>query len=564
MKSERLMAHFENLFQIFSGTSDGHYCYIADIAEDVSYWSREAVDFFGLPDTRIKNFGTLWVDHIEPPYREAYIKDIQALFEGKKDVHEMVYRAKSAKGNYVTCTCRGHVLRDDAGNPEFFAGTIVNHETEDHIDPTTGIQTRVTLLEQMKILSDIHQDYYLLMIGIRNFFDINSAYGYLEGNRIIRSIAEYLILNSNIPPFCLFRCEGTRFAMLYPKEGYSYEDVETAYNDIRDYLQQRFELDGKHISINVSGACVDSTVQSNSVNAIYNLSLFALSKAKEENRSDLYLIDRGNPGMDERRIKALSAIRNSIGGDFEGFYLVYQPIVDAHTQRITGAEALLRWKSEEFGLVPPNDFIPWLERDPIFYELGNWILRQAMTDAKKLFDTHPDFIMNVNLAYPQLQRSDFKTDLSRIVEELEYPAKNLKLELTERCKLLNMSLLMELMIFFNTCGFQTALDDVGTGYSALNLMTDLPITQIKIDRSYILNVENDPAKQSLLKAIVGCASELGKGVCVEGVENAQMRDYLLAHYPITNIQGYYYSKPLPFDELVEWIRFYDRNLEKDY
>ena len=173
-------------------------------------------------------------------------------------------------------------------------------------------------------------------------------------------------------------------------------------------------------------------------------------------------------------------------------------------------------------------------------------------------------LININLAYPQLQRGDFKADLSRIVEELDYPAKNLKLELTERCKLLNMSLLLELMIFFNTSGYQTALDDFGTGYSALNLMTDLPITQIKIDRSYILNVENDPAKQSLLKAIVGCASELGKGVCVEGVENAQMRDFLLAHYPITNIQGYYYSKPLPFDELVEWIRFYDRNLEKQY
>jgi PAS domain S-box-containing protein len=558
MKDERLLAQFENIFQTFSLTSEGRYIYICDIAEDISYWSQNAVDFFGLPSSKMAHAGELWLDHLEEPYREAYAKDITDLFGGKKDRHEMIYRARDKDGNYVTCTCRGRILFDDEGKPEFFVGTISNHETSDRFDPVTGTQTRASLLDRMKLLQTDKKIYYLLMIGVRNFFDINSTYGFLEGNRIIKGIAEYLMKHPDIKPVNLFRCEGTRFAILFNKEKYSYEDIQRIYNEIREYLQQRFRQDGNHISINISGGCVDSTIQPESPNGIYNLALYALSKAKGENMSDLFLINDPHSGMDEHRIQVLNTIRNSIGGDYKGFYLVYQPIVDAHTQEITGAEALLRWKNEEYGVVPPNEFIPWLEKDPIFYDLGNWILRQAMSDTKKLSEKHPNFIINVNLAYPQLQRSDFKADLTRIVEELQYPPKNLKLELTERCKLLNMNMLLELMIFFNTSGFQTALDDFGTGYSALNLLIDLPITQIKIDRSYILNVENDPAKQSLLKAIVGCAAELGKGVCVEGVENAEMRDFLLEHYPITNIQGYYYSKPLTYDELVAWMEDYDR------
>ncbi len=560
MKNERLAAQFENIFQAFSATSDGRYTYICDIPQNISYWSQDAVDFFGLPSAKMEDAGNLWVEHIEEPFREAYIKDIEDLFSGKKDHHEMVYRARAKDGSYVSCTCRGRILYDDNGNPEFFAGTITNHEKEESIDPTTGLQTRTALLGRMNLLTEAGKDFYLLMIGIRNFFDINSTYGYLIGNRILKGVAEYLLTYSGITSYWRYRCEGTKFAMILEKDQNTYEDVQNLYKDIRDHLQQRFEQDGTHVSINISGGCVDSSLQSASVNTIYNLALYALNKAKEENQTDLYLLTETNSGMDEHRIKILNTIRNSIGGEFNGFYLVYQPIVNAHTQQITGAEALLRWKNEEYGLVPPNAFIPWLEKDPIFYELGNWILRQSMTDAKKIFATHPDFIMNVNLAYPQLQRSDFKADLNRIVRELDYPPNNLKLELTERCKLLNMNMLLELMIFFNTSGFQTALDDFGTGYSALNLLTDLPITQIKIDRSYIMNVEKDPAKQSLLKAIVGCASELGKGVCVEGVETAEMRNFLLEHYPITNIQGYYYSKPLPFDELMEWMADYDRNL----
>jgi EAL domain-containing protein (putative c-di-GMP-specific phosphodiesterase class I) len=236
---------------------------------------------------------------------------------------------------------------------------------------------------------------------------------------------------------------------------------------------------------------------------------------------------------------------------YKGFYLLYQPVVDAQTEQLIGAEALLRWKSDDYGVVPPDQFIPLIEADPLFPELGEWIIREAAYAAKKILKKNPGFVMNINLSYTQLEKPDFVDMVFRILEEMEYPPEHLCFEVTERCRLLDIDLLKNVIANLKSRGILVALDDFGTGFSSVSIVKELPFDIIKIDRGFVMRVEEDEVERELIKYFAGLASLFGAKVCVEGVETAGMRD-ILQKYHVESFQGYYYAKPLELEEMVKY------------
>lgn len=222
----------------------------------------------------------------------------------------------------------------------------------------------------------------------------------------------------------------------------------------------------------------------------------------------------------------------------------------ADTEQLKGMEALIRWKNDKYGTVPPVQFVPVLEQDILFPELGKWILRQAMTDGKIFLEKYPDFIMNVNISYAQLEKSDFISDVFSILNETGFPPENLCLEITERCRLLDIGVLNNMFSIFRKHGIKIALDDFGTGFSSLGVLRTLPIDTVKIDREFVKNIEKSPSDQNTVQFISSLADAFKAEVCVEGVETANMRDFL-RQYGIKSFQGYYYSKPIPADEFIK-------------
>jgi EAL domain-containing protein (putative c-di-GMP-specific phosphodiesterase class I) len=228
---------------------------------------------------------------------------------------------------------------------------------------------------------------------------------------------------------------------------------------------------------------------------------------------------------------------------------VYQPVVDADTEELIGAEALLRWKNETQGVVPPDTFVPILEMDPLFPDLGEWILRTALEDAKKIMCTKPDFVINVNLSYVQLAQAGFTDRVWNALKATDFPAEHLCLEVTERCRLLDVALLRNVITTLRAGGVCVALDDFGTGYSSVGLVKNLPFDTIKIDRSFIQKIEEDTTEQKLVNNLADVARIFGAKVCVEGIETSGMRD-ILKGYGINCFQGYYYSKPVEIEEIL--------------
>jgi EAL domain-containing protein (putative c-di-GMP-specific phosphodiesterase class I) len=252
-----------------------------------------------------------------------------------------------------------------------------------------------------------------------------------------------------------------------------------------------------------------------------------------------------------QRLEMLHAIRDSITRGYEGFYLLYQPVVDAMTEELIGAEALLRWKNDRYGTVSPDQFIPVLETDPLFPELGEWIIRESILAAKQMRNRIPEFVINVNLSYSQLEKPDFVDRVLLILNQLEYPPENLCLEVTERCRLLDMKMLKNVIVGLKSRGIRIALDDFGTGFSSIGIVRDLPIDVIKIDRSFVQNIEKKDTDRYLVRNVIDLASVLKAKVCVEGIETTGMRD-ILRDLHAQSFQGFYYAKPIPWEQCLRW------------
>lgn len=246
----------------------------------------------------------------------------------------------------------------------------------------------------------------------------------------------------------------------------------------------------------------------------------------------------------------LTELRGSIIDGCDGFYLSYQPVVDAKSGEMKGMEALLRFEKEPYGNVPPSRFIPLLEQDDLFFELGNWILRQVFYDGKEFLKDNPDLIINVNISYKQIERKEFRSKLISLLTLSGFPPEHLCLELTERCNFLNMDCLRNEVEFFRSCGIKIALDDFGTGFSSFNLLREIPVDFIKIDREFIKDIENSRTDQSIVQAIVQCANNMSIPVCVEGIENKELKDYMM-QYDVNKFQGYYFAKPLAKKQFKE-------------
>ncbi len=538
------------LYESYDIIADDTYVFICDMKYDFSRWSRGLTETFGLPSEYMYHAGQIWEEHIHPEDRQAYHEGMEAIFSGKQSGHDMQYRAVRPDGEWDLCTCRGTVLMDVSGKPEFFVGTIRNHSQKSQIDALTGLRNQYGFFSDLQSYIRNHTPVKIGMVGIAKLTEINEAYGYNIGNKILQNVGRYLMDNVTNRGGT-YRLDGSRFAIISATQGE--EEGAGSYYELRSHYREGIRLDGKYFSLEFNAGMLvldDFNVDDQTVYSCLN---FAYQESKLNKRGDLVRFNRDLTGEGKEKIERLHSIRASITQNHIGFYIVYQPVVDAATEKLIGAEALLRWKNDEYGVVPPDLFIPFLENDPLFPELGEWILETALEDAKKIISYVPDFVVNVNLSYSQLEKADFADTVLLLLKQSGVAPEHLCLEITERCRLLDMELLRNAIVKLRSRGVRIALDDFGTGFSSVGLIKNLPFDTIKIDRSFVRDIEEDEMEKKLLECFTGLAGIFGPDVCVEGIETSGMCD-IIKEYGIHSFQGYYYSKPLPFEEFLGKIK----------
>ncbi|MBQ3701956.1 MAG: EAL domain-containing protein [Oscillospiraceae bacterium] len=539
----------DTLFRAFKLVSEGTYVFLCDMKYDFSRWSKNAVDTYGLPSEYMYGAGDIWENQIHPEDRAAYHKGIDEIFSGNAAGHDMQYRVRRVTGGYDVCTCRGIVIRDPSGESDYFVGSIRNHGAQGHVDTLTGLRNQYGFFEDLDKYINRNTRISVLLFGISRFSEINEMYGYHFGNRVLQLYARAVLERTGNLGHA-YRIDGTKFAVI-SSNTLSVAELREAYNRFRAFLHEDFRVDGRNVLLDLHcGALgVDSfDVDSQTVYACLN---YADEESKLRQHGNMVEFFNNLNEENHQRLEKLHAIRASIMHGYEGFYLLYQPVVDAQTERLIGAEALLRWKNDRFGMVPPDQFIPILESDPLFPELGEWIIRESILAAKQILRQYPDFVMNVNLSYTQLEKAGFEDMLLRILNELAYPPEDLCLEVTERCRLMDLDLLKNVLAGLKARGVLVALDDFGTGFSTVGILKEIPINIIKIDRSFVKTIEENDLDRKIVRNIADLASIFSAKVCVEGIETEGMKN-ILKQYHVESFQGYYYAKPLVLEQFLNW------------
>ena len=538
----------DEFFKAFSIISEGNYVYLCDIKEDYSRWSKSAVDYFNLPDVYMYGAGSVWEDHIHPDDREKYHESIERIFSGADEGHEMQYRAMANDGCYVDCTCRGVVLRDNNGNPEYFAGAIKNHGSMSYIDTITGLRNLYGFFDDVKAVSKNKErnEYAVLMLGITSFSNINDVHGYTFGNSVLRKFSR--MIQKSFPDKEVYRMDGTKFCIIV--DDMTQEQITDLYDKLHTKAYNEFHVDCQRVPLAINAGLIAVDDFDISAETIFSCLKYAYSESKNHCLGALNVFENKLSNDNTNIFEKINTIRTSVMHGCKGFYLCYQPIMYADTEKIKGVEALIRWKNDKYGIVPPLQFIPVLEQDSLFPMLGRWILRQAMNDCKFFLEQYPDFLISVNISYTQLERSDFVSDIFAILDETGFPANNLCLEITERCRLLDMKMLKHKFAMLKERGIKLALDDFGTGFSSIGVLRELPIDVVKIDREFVKNIENSPVDRKTIMFVSSLSEAFSTEICVEGVENIEMRD-LLRKYKVSTFQGYFYSKPVSVEEIAK-------------
>lgn len=545
----RNLGKTDRIFDALAATTLRNYIFMNDLDTNVTKWSASAVDYFGLPGQYIYDTQKVWEKLIHPDDRAIFEQDITEVFAGRKKFHDVEYRMRNKKGEYVVCTCRGFITKKENGDPEFFVGTVINHGVIDGVDPVTNLHNQQEYTKYISIHLRNRQTMSILAIGISMFNSINMMYGYAYGNSVLKDFATKL-KNVVGGKGLVFRLDGAKFAIC--SNMYTKQELKEVYRHVQNLALDNVGLNGTAIPLKLYGGGLIYDHVGADEDVIKSSVEYALERSKEDHHGELVFFNEEIKDNDRMRLQLYSTIHKCVANNMEGFFMCYQPIANSETGHIVGMEALLRWKHKEFGVVPPGIFIPWLEMEPCFFELGNWIIEQALTDGMEVRKIRPDFVVNVNISATQLENHGFRQAVVDILKKTKFPPEYLCIELTERCKNMDIAFLKNELEYFRKLGIKIAIDDFGTGNATLNLLTELPIDELKVDMSFVRGIQESKPNQVLVQAVVSCAHQLGYKSCIEGVEDKALFDYL-HRYGSTYYQGYHFSRPVCLEDFKKLL-----------
>lgn len=310
---------------------------------------------------------------------------------------------------------------------------------------------------------------------------------------------------------------------------------------ITDYGDFFIELDLGFSAFPQHGETSDKLLQN---------AMTALSVASHDEHSHFTVFNQAFASGIQSSINMLDNLRNAVQND--ELFLVFQPQLDLHQQRITGIETLVRWKHDD-KVISPTEFIPLAEESGLIVSIGKWILENACEFAKKLVEKgHVDVVVAVNVSPRQFSHPEFLATVKSILEKTDLAPRNLELEITEGVFMHNEEQMLALLHQIKDIGLQLSIDDFGTGYSSLSYLKKFPVDKLKIDQSFIKDCHNNEEDKAIVKTIVGLGKSLGLSLIAEGVEEETHVDFL-TEIDCEEIQGYWYSRPVEPDALMAFI-----------
>ncbi len=468
--------------------------------------------------------------------------------KGVSPTFECEYRLKTKTGAFGWSLARGKVVaRAKDGRALRMVGTHIDitrrKQVERQIqhmalhDALTGLPNRALFhekLNQFALRADrAGRRFAILACDLDRFKAVNDTRGHAAGDAVLVAVADRLKSVAR-PGDCVARLGGDEFAIVLQHVGHRDEAAHIA-EQVIDLVGCPIEVDGQLAAVGVSIGVALS--EGEPAEQVFKNADVALYEAKAEGRNTYRFFE---PAM-----AAAFIARNQLETDLqealrqEAFSLRYQPIMTLASGAICGFEALLRWEHQTRGPIAPSEFIPLAEETGLIVPLGDWALRQACIEAAAWPN---DMRIAVNVSAVQFQRSSLESSVAEALRASGLPANRLELEITESVLMQNAVAVVSSLMRLRATGVRIALDDFGTGYSSLSYLRRFPFNKIKIDRSFIVEIE-DPEVAAIVRAIVGLGERSGASITAEGVETERQLDRVRQE-GCTEVQGYFLSRPL--------------------
>ena len=493
---------------------------------------------------------------------------------GRRDVRRQVRTALQTSGHWqgevrtsrkdgslYTCWAAITQQRDAHGAVTHYIG-ILNDITQfrevernlvrlAHVDTLTDLPNRSLLADRVGQLTSVsrrdHRPFALMFMDLDQFKNINDTLGHSVGDALLSEVARRL-QGSLREVDTVARLGGDEFAVLLP--GADAAGAELVASKLLERLAEPCMVQGHELSMTMSIGIACYPSDGDDYEILSRNADTAMYRAKHEGKATWRFFAAGMQQRSARQLQLESALRRAL--ERNELLLHYQPQLDANGEQLVGVEALLRWKHPEFGFVSPAEFIPLAETSGQIVAIGEWVLRTAVAQLKAWIDAGvPPMVVAVNLSAVQFRHVGLPNVVARALSDAGLPAQYLELELTESVTA-NPAAAIAMMDALHAQGVRLSLDDFGTGYSSLSYLKRFPLHTLKIDQSFVRDIDTDPDDRAIVQAIIQMARALNLKTIAEGVETDAQHQFLRRE-GCDMMQGYRFCRPMDAAALEMWI-----------
>ncbi|WP_407270834.1 EAL domain-containing protein [Radiobacillus sp. PE A8.2] len=421
-----------------------------------------------------------------------------------------------------------------------------------YYDTLTNLPNRSKLKEELDqyIRKTNNQPFAILYCDLDRLNYVNDMSGQSAGDQVIKLIGKRIqkLMSDSIK---LYHFGGDEYIIVVYKNA-SKAELTQLLSSVQSEVKRPIVVDGDELFVTCSIGISRSHKDGFSINKLINYASIALHYCKVSGRNNyLFYSTRMNEAYNELLLLELD-LRKALNND--EFILYYQPKVDVNSGDIVGFEALIRWFHQEKGFIPPDRFIPLAEEIGLIHSIGEWVIRQACRQHQLWFEEYGTrYSIAVNVSAIELQRSDFLIKVKRIIDETNMSPEWLELEITENSVMQNTEECIQTMNDLREMGISLSIDDFGTGYSSFGYLRKFPINHLKIDQSFIKNVEKEEQSAEIVKAVIQLGHTFAIKVIAEGVEDTAVLHFL-QQFDCDYYQGYLFSRPLPPEQLVNVMK----------
>lgn len=529
------------------------------------YFSHRWKAILGYKVDEIGSDPNEWINRVHPDDKDRFEMELASHVKGLTPLFECEYQIRHANGKYLWALSRGLAVRDKNGTAYRMAGSqsdisarklAEKRLAHDALhDALTGLPNRVLFMDRLenrleRTKRNPDDLFALMFIDLDRFKVVNDSLGHAVGDQLLITIAIRLKLSLR-PDDTLSRLSGDEFAVLLNNVS-SIDDVQRVADRIKVQLVTTTLLGAVERSPSASIGIALFNNSYISAGELLRDADLAMYRAKALGGNRYQLFDQTMHASAIELLKLEADLKHAV--ERNELLVYYQPIVSLASNETIGVEALVRWLHPRRGMLQPNEFIHTAEDTGYIFSIGEFVLRTACLQAKAWRNAgHPKFWVAVNISSRQFQDKNMVEKVKQVLSETGLPSDGLRIEITENLAIRDMEYTIKIMKELNEMGVHTSLDDFGIGYSSLGYLKHFPLKVLKIDQSFIQDIQLNKKNESLIVAIIAMARALGLEVIAEGVEKDEQLAFLRSQL-CDNVQGFLLSHPIPAAELTKLIK----------